>query len=168
MLRKGRTIKARPKHILAIASGGGHWVQLCRLIPAWDGCATTYVTTNSGFRDAVEAVAEERGQAKPRFFAIVDANRYQKLSLALTFFRITWIILRTWPDVIITTGAAPGGIAMFVGHRLGRRTVWIDSIANPGELSMSGRLAEPYSTLWLTQWEHLAKPGGPEYRGSVL
>jgi hypothetical protein len=35
-------------------------------------------------------------------------------------------------------------------------------------LSMSGRRAGPYATLWLTQWPHLAQEGGPEYRGSVF
>jgi len=35
-------------------------------------------------------------------------------------------------------------------------------------LSLSGRRVGPWADLWLTQWEHLARPEGPEYRGSVL
>jgi UDP-N-acetylglucosamine:LPS N-acetylglucosamine transferase len=158
----------KPKRILAVASGGGHWVQLCRLIPAWDGCAVTYVTTVPGYREAVTALASERGQAKPGFHVVQEANRNQKLRLVKTLLQITLIVLREWPDVIITTGAAPGGFALSIGKLLRRRTVWVDSIANSEELSASGKRAKPFSSLWLTQWEHLAKPEGPEYRGSVL
>jgi hypothetical protein len=51
---------------------------------------------------------------------------------------------------------------------LGARTIWIDSIANVEELSLSGRRIGKHAHLWLTQWPHLAAPGGPRYEGSVL
>lgn len=158
----------RQKRVLAVASGGGHWVQLFRLLPAWDGCVVTYATTDPSYRTKVIAAAVERGQPKPGFYVVQEANRWQKLQMVRSLLQIAVIILRIWPDVIITTGAAPGGFAVFMGALFRRRTVWIDSIANSEELSMSGQKAAPYADLWLTQWEHLAKPDGPEYRGSVI
>ncbi|MEM7005952.1 MAG: UDP-N-acetylglucosamine--LPS N-acetylglucosamine transferase [Pseudomonadota bacterium] len=161
----------RAKHapkVMAIASAGGHWVQLMRLVPAWDGCNVIYVTTNPGFRKAVEAAATARTQDKPRFFSVAEANRWQKARLVLSFAQIAWVILTTWPDVIVTTGAAPGFFAVWIGKRLGMRTVWIDSIANAEEISLSGQKVGKHATLWLTQWEHLAQAEGPYYRGSVL
>ena len=70
----------------------------------------------------------------------------------------------------MTTGAAPGLTALFVSKIFQRRsrTVWIDSIANTKRLSMSGRLAWLVADAWLTQWEHLAQPRGPQYWGAVL
>ena len=159
---------ARSPRVLAVASGGGHWVQLCRLMPAWDGCAVTYVTTDPGYRAKVTATAVERCQSRPGYYVVQEANRRQKLKLVKSLLQITVLILRVWPDVIITTGAAPGGFAVLVGSLFRRRTVWIDSIANAEEVSMSGRKAAPHADLWLTQWEHLARPDGPEYRGSVI
>ena len=161
-------MSGRPKRILAVASGGGHWVQLCRLMPAWDGCDVTYLTTDPAYRDGVRAAAAERGQSAPGFHVVQEANRKQKLRLIKALIQVTLIILKIRPDVIITTGAAPGAIAVSIGSVLRRRTVWIDSIANAEELSMSGKRVERFATLWLTQWEHVAKPDGPEYRGSVL
>lgn len=70
--------------------------------------------------------------------------------------------------MIISTGAAPGYFALRMGKWFRARTVWVDSIANVEELSLSGARAGRHADLWLTQWEHLAQPGGPEYRGSVL
>jgi len=68
----------------------------------------------------------------------------------------------------VTTGSAPGLLALRLARLLGMRTVWIDSVANVEELSLSGRKARRYADLWLTQWPHLAKEQGPEYRGSLL
>ena len=69
------------KRILAVASGGGHWIQLYRLRPAFDGCDVTWATTQAGFRDMVEADAAARGQPKPGFATILDANYTQTLRL---------------------------------------------------------------------------------------
>jgi len=81
---------------------------------------------------------------------------------------VLWLVLRYRPQIVISTGAAPGYFAVRFGHYIGARTVWVDSIANVDELSLSGRLAGPYTDLWLTQWAHLASHNGPLYRGKVL
>ena len=149
--------------ILAIASGGGHWVQLRRMRAAWGGCGVVWVTTHPGYRAEIEADA---GDA--RFYAVIDANRWQKARLIRQFWQILRIVLRERPQVVVTTGAAPGYFAIRLGRMFGARTIWIDSIANAEELSLSGRKAGPYADLWLTQWPHLEREGGPQYWGAVL
>lgn len=154
--------------ILCVASAGGHWVQLQRLRPAWDGCQVTYVTTQSGYEAQVAADAAARGQAAPRLHVVVEASRWQKLRLLRQLAQIAWIILRLRPQVVLTTGAAPGYFALLLGRRFGARTIWVDSIANADELSASGAQARRHADLWLTQWEHLARPEGPAFAGAVL
>jgi hypothetical protein len=77
------------------------------------------------------------------------------------------VVLRERPTVVVSTGAAPGYLAIRCARLLGARTVWIDSVANVEELSMSGRLASTTVDLCLTQWPHLAK-GRVRYMGAVL
>ncbi|MEL7466319.1 MAG: UDP-N-acetylglucosamine--LPS N-acetylglucosamine transferase [Pseudomonadota bacterium] len=158
--------------VLAIASAGGHWIQLNRLRPAWDGCETTYVTTDEGLRGAAMADAAARGQPQPGFHAIPDANRDRTFSLILQLMAILRIMLRGRPDVVISTGASPGYFALRLGRLLGAKTVWVDSAANAEELSLSGRRAGPHARIWLTQWPHLAgregKDRGPSFEGSVI
>jgi hypothetical protein len=48
------------------------------------------------------------------------------------------------------------------------RTIWIDSIANCEQMSLSGILARRFSDAWLTQWPQLQRAGGPDYWGAVL
>jgi UDP-N-acetylglucosamine:LPS N-acetylglucosamine transferase len=146
------------KRILAVASSGGHWVQLRRLLPAFDGYDVAYMTTDPGHRPEV-------GSA--RFYAVRDGNRQSKLDLLVAALQIGLVLLRERPHVVISTGAAPGYLAIRGAKLLGARTMWIDSVANIDELSLSGRLASETADVCLTQWPHLAG-GGVHYQGSVL
>lgn len=146
------------KKILAVASGGGHWVQLLRLSPAFGGHEVRYVSTHEGFKKDVSE----------RFHTVVDANMWQKARLLVMFIQVLAVLIRYRPDVVISTGAAPGFAAVFFGRLFGARTVWVDSIANSEELSGSGKQVGRFAHVWLTQWPHLAKPDGPSFWGSVL
>ena len=159
---------SRRRRILAVASGGGHWIQLQRLRPAWDGMDVTYVSTKPGAHLVLAKDAKARGQPEPRFIVIPDANRWQKLRLLWLLAKLALILLRYRPDVIVTTGAAPGYFALRLGRLMGARTIWIDSIANAAEMSLSGRLAKPYADLWMTQWPEVAEIDGARFEGAVL
>ena len=155
-------------HVMAVASAGGHWIQLTRLTPAWRDCRVTYVTTDPYLKHMEEDVAEAVGVKQVEFHSVVDANRNQKFRLLLSLLQIVFVLLRQRPDVIITTGAAPGYFALRLGRLLRSRTVWVDSIANGDELSLSGQMVGKHADLWLTQWENLATPEGPEFYGAVV
>lgn len=154
--------------VLAVASGGGHWVQLNRVAPAWDGCDVHYLTTSADLAAGVRAHAAERGQPEPQFHLCTDANRWQKFRLLRQMLEIAAVVLKVRPDVIVTTGAAPGYFALRIGKLLGARTCWLDSIANAQILSLSGIKAGPYADLYLTQWPDLAEPDGVQFAGAVL
>lgn len=158
---------AHPR-LMVVASAGGHWVQLMRLRRAWAGLMVTYVTTEPGLADVVRAMARDEGNPAPAFAAVTDANLSEKARLIRQLVEIFLVVLRHRPDVIITTGAAPGYFALRFGKLLGARTIWIDSMANAEELSKSGQEVGRYADLWLTQWEHLARPEGPHFMGAVL
>jgi UDP-N-acetylglucosamine 2-epimerase (non-hydrolysing) len=147
------------KKVMAVSSGGGHWVELLRLGRVWTDCDVVFVTVNQEYRVDVPGY---------RFYAISDGTRHTKVRLVRAMWKLFWILCKERPDVVISTGAAPGYIAIRIGKFLGAKTVWLDSIANAEELSMSGRLAGRCVDLWLTQWPHLAKEGGPQFRGAVL
>ena len=78
------------------------------------------------------------------------------------------IILRVRPHVVVSTGALPGLVALIVARMFRARTIWIDSIANTEEMSLSGRLSRPFAGLWLTQWPDVSRKTGAIYAGAVL
>ena len=134
-------------------------MQLLRLRPAFEGARVSYVTTDRGYADDI---------APARLFVVPDANRWNKLRLAIMALKILWVVARVRPHVVISTGAAPGYFAVRLGRFLGARTCWLDSIANSEELSMTGRIIEKHADLWLTQWPELSSADGPLYKGAVL
>ena len=148
----------KPK-ILALSSGGGHWVQLLRLRPALAECDVVFATTRESYR-------QEVGDA--RFRVIPDCNRWSKIGMIRSALAILWMILTERPDIVLSTGAAPGFFGLLFGKILGSRTIWIDSVANAEEMSKSGSHVGKLADLWLTQWPHLAGAHGPSFRGSVL
>lgn len=145
--------------ILAVASGGGHWVQLLRLKPAFTEVEVVFVSVMASY---------QRQVPDHKFYRVNDATRWDKVGLIRTALQILRIIWKERPDVVVSTGAAPGYLAVRLGKLLGARTIWLDSIANVEHISMSGSLVKPYADLWLTQWSHLEQPEGPLFRGSVL
>jgi UDP-N-acetylglucosamine:LPS N-acetylglucosamine transferase len=154
-----RRRKAARRKLLAVASGGGHWIQLLRIGPAFQDCDVTFVTTHESYRSQVNGY---------RFLTVTDSNLSTKLRLLKTAFEVAWIILAERPEIVVSTGAAPGYFALLLGHLIGAKTIWLDSIANVDRLSVSGRRIGRCADLWLTQWPDLAKAGGPYYVGSVL
>lgn len=148
------------RKILAVSSGGGHWVELRRIIPAFEGHEVVYASTEP------EGDADLAGHT---FYSVRNVTRRNRLAFAVTIRQIYSILARERPDVVISTGAAPGLVALMLGkRRFGARTVWIDTIANSQKMTLSGKLAKPFADAWLVQWPHLARPGGPEHWGAVL
>lgn len=147
------------KTILAVASGGGHWQQLMALRPAFAGCDVLYVTTMAG-------LPEQFGAAPARI--VRDCNRNERVATAICTLGLLRVLAVQRPDVVISTGALPGVIALALGRLLGARTVWVDSIANSEEMSMSGQLARRFAHLWMSQWPDVARASGAEHAGAVL
>ena len=52
--------------VLAVASGGGHWIQLLRLLPAFSEAEVVFVGVSSSYRSQV---------ASHKFYCVSDATR---------------------------------------------------------------------------------------------
>lgn len=144
--------------ILAIASGGGHFVQLRKILSQFESSEVIYYST----------IDKPVFDKKNNYEKIPDCNLKSMLSLLHCFIILLYKILKLRPTVIITTGAAPGFLALLIGKLVGSNTIWIDSIANAEELSLAGSKAKWVADHWLTQWPELARPDGPKYLGSIL
>ena len=155
-------IPSRPanrRRVLAVASGGGHWIELLRIQPAFEGCDLAFVTVHDAYRHDVPG---------HRFYCVNDATAWNRLRLLWQAGSILAILLRERPDFVVSTGAAPGYFALRLGKLLRARTIWVDSIANVERLSRSGEKVGRFADIWLTQWPHLARERGPHYSGAVL
>lgn len=146
------------RRVLAIASGGGHWVQLLRLRPAFADCAVSFATVHA------DSAADLDGAP---LFTFRDASRRDWWNFLASSLQIAAIVLRVRPHVVVTTGAMPPLAALMIGRLIGARTLWVDSVANSEESSGSARIARRFATQVVTQWPQLATPAMPCW-GSVL
>lgn len=156
---KGKARPQRRPRVLAIASGGGHWIQLLRIRPAFEGFETAYCSVHAAYAMQVPG---------HRYYNVHDVSRRNPLGFFLVTWQLLRLLLRERPDVLVTTGAAPALVAIVLSRAMGTRTLWIDSIANCDRLSTSGDLARRIAHRVVSQWPEVAERNGLECWGSVL
>ena len=140
-------MKDKKIKILAIASIGGHWKQLLRIVsPNFTDIETVYVSTHPKCAAMVEGHT---------YYTVSDFSRWDFYKSAPLFLQAIRIIRNESPDTVITTGAAPGLIFLLIAKLSGKKTIWVDSAANVLHLSMSGRIASKFASQVYTQWEEL-------------
>ena len=148
--------------ILAISSPGGHWIQLNKICNQLeDQFDVVYATPGAQYKSS----AKEGGR---KVYAITDASADSKLNLIPVTLQILSILIRERPNTIISTGAAPGVMAILLCKFLPIKTIWVDSIANVKVLSRSGKMVKNHANLVVTQWQDLSDDKNIFYRGSVL
>lgn len=142
----------KPLKICVGASSGGHMTELLSLLKAsdlWPQQPSVYVTT----REIWATKLRQRGPT----YIVGECDRNKPFKMAYTLWKSLLFVLKERPDVIITTGSLPIAIVCMVARLFGAKTVWIDSIAQLDELSMSGRLMLNRADLVLTQWPEVAE-----------
>src|SRR3546814_13136466 len=95
----------------------------------------------------------------------LDCNKNTPFRFLLCVGQAILCLLRQRPDVVISTGALPGFAFVMVAHVLRIRTIWVDSVANAEEPSLAGQTDRRFSTLWLSQWSHVADQVGGRVEG---
>lgn len=145
--------------VLAVSSSGENWAQLLLLTQRFAPADLTF---------AAPLPPGDEPPAGSSFVPIRDFRLFAPAGVWTTLFRLLGLMRRQRFGMILTTGAAPGAIAVVLGRLFGIRTVWVESIENARDMSLSGKFAGRFATHWLTQWPHLARPNGPTFLGNVL
>ncbi len=156
---------SKKQKVLAIASPGGHWIQLNKICnPMEDRFDVVYVTPSAQYSSKN---ASKKANSR-KIINITDASATSKSKLIPLAFQLLWVFIKERPTAIISTGAAPGAIAFLIAKFLPIKTIWVDSIANTAEISRSGRMVKKHANLVITQWESLSNGEQIIYQGSIL
>ena len=124
--------------VFAVASIGGHWVQLLRIAKALEKeFDVVYMSTHEKCATMVEGRV---------YYSMNDFSRWDFYKMFPELLHSIYIICKEKPSIVITTGAAPGLVCLFAAKICGIRTVWIDSIANVEHISFSGRIASKFAS----------------------
>lgn len=147
------------KRILAVASIGGHWIQLLRITR---GLEKSYDIVYGSTHNKCAGMVSGHD-----FYTLEDFSRWDVWKVPHVFLQIIKIMRKVKPEVVLTTGAAPGLLTLCAAKLWGIKTIWIDSVANVEQISASGRIALHFADMVYTQWPDLAK-GKIEYHGNIF
>lgn len=135
--------------LLLISSPGGHYVQMKFL------------------KEIYESYKYEIVIAGDNKYGVNDCNSRTPLAVMLAFTKLLLLIFKKRPKLVISTGAAPGALAIIAGKTLGCKTIWIDSVANFKHVSKSCNLIKYISDHTFTQWKHLST-NSVKYIGGII
>ena len=136
--------------VLLVSSGGGHAVQARLLKPAFKDHELIHVIAGDAQGDLPDCSISNLWRV-PACFQI--ASR---------------LIRSAGADLVISTGALPGLIAIIAARVQGQTTIWIDSVANAKTLSLSGKVARVVAHKTYSQWPDVARRERVRFAGAVL
>ncbi len=149
----------KSNHVLAIASPGNCWVELQNIVAAFENAEVFFATSDT-----------HRTIRKPdtTITHVSNFTLYTLWKMPHTFVQIITLLWKTKPKWVVSTGGAPGVLAIILGRMIGAHCIWVDSLYNSQEISLSGKVAGLFAQTWLTQWEHLSQTNGPLFKGALL
>jgi exopolysaccharide biosynthesis glucuronosyltransferase PssD len=149
------------KKICMIASAGGHLTQLLKIKSLLKGRNNFFISS----MDVVKTTLEMEGKT----YILGECNREHPVDVLKVLVKCINVYFIEKPDIVISTGAAPGLLFCYIARIFGAKIIWLDSIANVQRLSLSGQMIRPFASLVLTQWPDLAeKYKDVEYAGHVI
>jgi beta-1,4-N-acetylglucosaminyltransferase len=135
-------------------------MELVRLLDAFEGHDLFLIT----YGDATTRGIHISSIRRTYFIELGDKNIWLIDSLPQIFWHILRvaaeeikILVRERPDVIFTTGAEIALPISYVGKAMGKKIVFVESLSRVRDLSRTGRIIYPVASLFLVQWEYLAK-----------
>lgn len=141
------------KKVLFVAGSGGHTAQLSILLKQLgDGYDSEVMLENT------DLLGIKKFAKKYRVYT-ASAIRGKSEPLISTFFRILMntfqsivIVIKSNPDVIITTGPGLGIPICIVGKAIGKKNVVIESWSRTSTKSFAGKALYSFSDLFFVQW----------------
>ena len=141
---------------------GGHFVEMMRLLDAFEEYSHFFVTYNSEATKNLE---------NAYFIEFEERGLKAKMMLIKTLIKAIKILIKEKPDVVISTGG--GEIAVpfcYIGKVFGAKVIFVETLARVTTPSGGGKCVYPIADLFLVQWESLLKRYGikAKYWGKVI
>jgi hypothetical protein len=134
-----------PLKVMLVCSSGGHLLQLYRLKPWWERHDRSWVTFKGPDSRSMLAGEDVAWAHHPTTRNI--PNLIRNLGLA-------WRLLRHHrPRLIVSSGAGVAVPFFVLGRLMRMKTVYVEVYDRIDLPTLTGRLVQPFSNLFLLQWE---------------
>ncbi len=141
------SIKRRLK-VCLICSVGGHFKQMLKIAPSWEGFDYFFVLM---YKPVIDSFIK-----REKVHIVTSPERSPFLFLK-NIIESLLIFLKTRPDIIISTGAGVAIAMCYIAKMFGKKVVYIEDWCIVDHPSVTGRMIYPISNLFVVQREHLKK-----------
>ena len=153
------------KKVIFVASSGGHLSEILKLKKLFNEyeyllvTEKTEVTSNLDNEYNIQYLKYGPNKNKIKYLGSVIYNTFKSIKILFTF----------KPKTVISTGAQVGGIMCFFAKLLGKKVIYIESLAKVNSLSTTGKMVYPFANKFYVQWESLKKKyKKAEYLGRLM
>jgi beta-1,4-N-acetylglucosaminyltransferase len=144
--------------VCLVCSHGGHLSEMLRLIEAFEGHETFFITYDS---------VRTRQLERKYLLRNIGKSPWRMLVAAFATLRILW---KERPGLIVSTGSEIAIPAFYLARLFRIRTIFIESWTRVVQPTGTGRIVYPVSDLFLVQWERLLSKYGKKakYEGAIV
>jgi len=93
---------------------------------------------------------------KEKAYFVIDPKRNPK-KLLQNFSQSLKILKKENPDVVLSTGASAAVPMCYAAKMLGKKLIFVETLAAVDKPSVSGRVVYPISDIFVVQWKSLMK-----------
>jgi len=151
--KKEKIIKK--KHVLFIASTGGHLDELMQLKPIFNDYEYQIVTEKTKVDDSYKK------KFKDRIHFLIYGTKKYPFTYIFKFMANCFISLfyyfRYQPEVVVTTGTHTAVPMCYIARIFGSKVIYIETFANRTTATVAGRIIYPVANTFVVQWEEMKK-----------
>jgi len=146
--------------LLLVCNPGGHFSTMMGLKRFWSAFPREWVTYSKWDTEQL------RDKEIVHWVIMQEARMIHRA--IINFFKALWILHKSRPDLVVTTGAGLAVPFVFASKLFGIKTIFIESISRSGCLSLSGKLVYNFVDEFYVQWPESAEQfPRSQYRGVV-
>lgn len=153
------------KKVIFVASSGGHLSEILKLKELFKEYDYLLVTEKTEITSKLidnynmEYLKYGPNKNKFKYIGAVIYNMFKSIKILIKF----------KPSTVLSTGAQVGGIMCFFAKLLGKKVIYIESLAKVNTLSTTGKMVYPFANKFYVQWENLSKKyKKAEYIGRLM
>lgn len=149
------------RHLLLVASTGGHLAQLLALRPWWERHRRTWVTFDKVDADSTLSDETVVHAFHPTTRNLPNAMRNLRLAARL--------VPQLRPDLVVSTGAGLAVPFFLVARRQGIPSIFLEVYDRVDTTTMTGRMCRPLASAFCVQWpRQLDLYPGSELVGTLM
>ena len=143
------------KRVLFISSTGGHLKELLQLKKMFNKYDSYLITEKTS--STLNLKKEYGNKIGYLIYGSKDHMLVYPFKLLFNCFISLYYFIKFRPKYIITTGAHTAGPMCCIGKIFKSKIIYIETMANINEKTITGRLVYKFADLFIVQWESMLK-----------